>query len=149
MDHTPGQRQFRDIGKYETYAARGGRSLDEIRKATAWKIEKGTALNAVNRPALVALAQAKGIPLASHDDTTLGDVDLASGEGVALAEFPTTREAAEAAHGRGITVMMGAPNLLRGVRIPATSRRRTSPRPASSTSSPRTTCPRASPWPRS
>ena len=114
MDHTPGQRQFRDIGKYETYATRGGRSLDEIRKATAWKIEKGTALNAVNRPALVALAQAKGIPLASHDDTTLGDVDLASGEGVALAEFPTTREAAEAAHGRGITVMMGAPNLLRG-----------------------------------
>jgi alpha-D-ribose 1-methylphosphonate 5-triphosphate diphosphatase len=114
MDHTPGQRQFRDIAKYETYATRGGRSLDEVRKATAWKIEKGRALNATNRPALVALAHAKRIPLASHDDTTLADVDLASGEGVALAEFPTTREAAEAAHGRGITVMMGAPNLMRG-----------------------------------
>jgi alpha-D-ribose 1-methylphosphonate 5-triphosphate diphosphatase len=114
MDHTPGQRQFRDIAKYETYATRGGRSLDEIRRATAWKIERGTALNAANRPALVALARARNIPLASHDDTTLADVDLAAGEGVALAEFPTTREAAEAAHGRGITVMMGAPNLLRG-----------------------------------
>ncbi len=114
MDHTPGQRQFRDIAKYETYATRGGRSLDEIRRATAWKIERGTALNAANRPALVTLARARNIPLASHDDTTLADVDLAAGEGVALAEFPTTREAAEAAHGRGITVMMGAPNLLRG-----------------------------------
>lgn len=114
MDHTPGQRQFRDIGKYETYASRGGRPLAEIRKATARKIAEGTALTAANRPALVALARSRTIPLASHDDTTLADVELASREGVALAEFPTTREAAEAAHGRGITVMMGAPNLLRG-----------------------------------
>ncbi len=68
----------------------------------------------MNRPALVALARSKAIPLASHDDTTLADVGLAASEGVTLAEFPTTREAAEAAHGRGITVMMGAPNLLRG-----------------------------------
>ncbi|MFC6789835.1 alpha-D-ribose 1-methylphosphonate 5-triphosphate diphosphatase [Methylobacterium komagatae] len=114
MDHTPGQRQFRDIGKYETYATRGGRSIDQVREATAWKIAKGTELNAVNRPALVDLARSRGITLASHDDTTLADVALASDEGVALAEFPTTREAAEAAHGQGITVMMGAPNLLRG-----------------------------------
>ncbi len=103
----------------------------------------------MNRPALVALAQAKGIPLASHDDTTLGDVDLASGEGVALAEFPTTREAAEAAHGRGITVMMGAPNLLRGGSHSGNVAAQDLARPASSTSSPRITCPRASPWPRS
>jgi alpha-D-ribose 1-methylphosphonate 5-triphosphate diphosphatase len=35
-------------------------------------------------------------------------------EGVALAEFPTTLEAAKASHSEGITVMMGAPNLIRG-----------------------------------
>ena len=114
MDHTPGQRQFRDMEKYYTYATRGGRSLDEIRASTDRKIRDGRALNAANRPALVALAHEHEIPLASHDDTTLDDVDLAVGEGVALAEFPTTREAAEAAHGRGLTVMMGAPNLIRG-----------------------------------
>lgn len=114
MDHTPGQRQFRDMAKYYTYATRGGRSLEEIRAGTERKVREGRALNARNRPALVALARERGIPLASHDDTTLADVDLAVGEGVALAEFPTTLEAAQAAHGRGITVMMGAPNLIRG-----------------------------------
>ena len=114
MDHTPGQRQFRDLEKYYTYATRGGRSLEEIRAGTERKIRDGHALNARNRPALVALARERTIPLASHDDTTLADVDLAAGEGVALAEFPTTHEAAQAAHGRGLTVMMGAPNLIRG-----------------------------------
>jgi alpha-D-ribose 1-methylphosphonate 5-triphosphate diphosphatase len=114
MDHTPGQRQFRDMEKYYTYATRGGRPMNEIRANTERKIRDGQALTAANRPALVQFARARGIPLASHDDTTLADVDLAVGEGVRLAEFPTTREAAEAAHGRGITVMMGAPNLIRG-----------------------------------
>lgn len=62
----------------------------------------------------MALARDHGIPLASHDDTTLADVALSQDENVALAEFPTTREAAEASHAAGITVMMGAPNLIRG-----------------------------------
>ncbi|MDP4021964.1 alpha-D-ribose 1-methylphosphonate 5-triphosphate diphosphatase [Methylobacterium sp. NEAU 140] len=114
MDHTPGQRQFRDIAKYYQYAGRGGRSLEAIQAGTALKIERGQALTAVSRPALVALARAHGIPLASHDDTTPDDVALSRAEGVALAEFPTTREAAQASHAAGITVMMGAPNLIRG-----------------------------------
>lgn len=114
MDHTPGQRQFRDIEKYYTYATRGGRSIAEIQANTALKIRDGQAFNAVNRPALVALARERGIALASHDDTTLADVAMARNEGVRLAEFPTTLEAAQAAHEAGITVMMGAPNLIRG-----------------------------------
>jgi alpha-D-ribose 1-methylphosphonate 5-triphosphate diphosphatase len=114
MDHTPGQRQFRDLAKYYQYAGRGGRSLEAIQAGTERKIREGRAQSAVNRPALVALAQARGIPLASHDDTTLDDVALSRDERVALAEFPTTRAAAEASHAAGITVMMGAPNLIRG-----------------------------------
>ncbi len=114
MDHTPGQRQFRDIEKYYTYATRGGRSIVEIQANTALKIRDGQAFNAVNRPALVAFAREHGIALASHDDTTLADVAMARAEGVRLAEFPTTLEAAQAAHAAGITVMMGAPNLIRG-----------------------------------
>ncbi|KMO17560.1 alpha-D-ribose 1-methylphosphonate 5-triphosphate diphosphatase [Methylobacterium platani] len=114
MDHTPGQRQFRDIEKYYTYATRGGRSIVEIQANTAMKIRDGQAFNAVNRLALVALAQEHGIALASHDDTTLADVAMAKDEGVRLAEFPTTLEAAQASREAGITVMMGAPNLIRG-----------------------------------
>jgi alpha-D-ribose 1-methylphosphonate 5-triphosphate diphosphatase len=36
------------------------------------------------------------------------------GDGVAIAEFPTTTEAAAASHGAGIAVLMGAPNVVRG-----------------------------------
>src|SRR5262249_41849431 len=53
-------------------------------------------------------------PLASHDDTTLEHVAEAIRDGVAIAEFPTTLEAAEALHAAGIRVLMGAPNLVRG-----------------------------------
>jgi alpha-D-ribose 1-methylphosphonate 5-triphosphate diphosphatase len=114
MDHTPGQRQFRDVDKYYIYAGRHGRPIEEIKASTARKMREGHALNARNRPRLVALARARGIPLASHDDTTLADVALSRDEAVALAEFPTTLEAAQASHAAGITVMMGAPNLIRG-----------------------------------
>ena len=114
MDHTPGQRQFRDMAKYDQYAGRGGRPIEAIRAGTARKMRDGAALHARNRPILVALAREHGIPLASHDDTTLADVAMSQAESVALAEFPTTREAAEASHAAGITVMMGAPNLIRG-----------------------------------
>ncbi|WP_375455499.1 alpha-D-ribose 1-methylphosphonate 5-triphosphate diphosphatase [uncultured Methylobacterium sp.] len=114
MDHTPGQRQFRDVSKYYQYAGRGGRPIAAIKAGTARKIRDGAAMNAVNRPALVALARERNIPLASHDDTTLDDVAMSCAESVALAEFPTTREAAQASHEAGITVMMGAPNLIRG-----------------------------------
>ncbi|WP_375408288.1 alpha-D-ribose 1-methylphosphonate 5-triphosphate diphosphatase [uncultured Methylobacterium sp.] len=114
MDHTPGQRQFRDVSKYYLYAGRSGRPIEEIKAGTERKIREGRALNAVNRPALVALARGHGIPLASHDDTTLADVAMSRAEDVALAEFPTTPEAARASHEAGITVMMGAPNLIRG-----------------------------------
>jgi alpha-D-ribose 1-methylphosphonate 5-triphosphate diphosphatase len=41
-------------------------------------------------------------------------VDEAISDGVTIAEFPTTREAAQAAHRNGLAVLMGAPNVVRG-----------------------------------
>ena len=52
--------------------------------------------------------------LASHDDTTLEHVEQAIHDRVAIAEFPTTAQAAQALHATGIRVLMGAPNLVRG-----------------------------------
>ena len=58
-----------------------------------------------NRPRIVALAHAHGITLASHDDTTLEDVEQAKRDGVHIAEFPTTlrgrRRFARGRHGDG------------------------------------------------
>ncbi len=115
MDHTPGFRQFRDIAKYLVYyGGRSGKSESEIRDIIRLRQETNGARAVVNRPALVAMAKEKGIRLASHDDTTLDNVAESVTDGVALAEFPTTIEAARACHEHGIAIMMGAPNLIRG-----------------------------------
>jgi alpha-D-ribose 1-methylphosphonate 5-triphosphate diphosphatase len=67
-----------------------------------------------NMRAVVALAQQYHIPLASHDDTTDENVRDAIRDGVAVAEFPTTMEAADGLHRAGIGILMGAPNVVRG-----------------------------------
>src|SRR5204862_8124440 len=55
-----------------------------------------------------------GVPLASHDDTTDENVTDAIRDKVAVAEFPTTIEAARGLHEAGISILMGAPNVVRG-----------------------------------
>ena len=59
------------------------------------------------------LAQ-RGVKMGSHDDQTAEGRGLWRARGVTLAEFPETQEAAEAAHGAGDAVIMGAPNVVRG-----------------------------------
>ncbi len=115
MDHTPGQRQFADIGQYATYM-KGKHGLseevfqDHVRARTAL----GDAVRDGHEAATVEAAQRFGAVLASHDDTTLAHVVRSAEHGIALAEFPTTEEAARACRQHGIAVMMGAPNLVRG-----------------------------------
>jgi alpha-D-ribose 1-methylphosphonate 5-triphosphate diphosphatase len=67
-----------------------------------------------NKQAIIAMAQRLGVRLASHDDATEAHVEEAIADGVSIAEFPTTREAAQAAHRNGLAVLMGAPNVVRG-----------------------------------
>ncbi|WP_339637025.1 alpha-D-ribose 1-methylphosphonate 5-triphosphate diphosphatase [uncultured Sulfitobacter sp.] len=59
------------------------------------------------------LAQ-RGVKMGSHDDQTAEGRGLWRARVVTLAEFPETQEAAEAAHGAGDAVIMGAPNVVRG-----------------------------------
>jgi len=116
MDHTPGQRQFRDEEKLRTYyrGKNAGISEADLNRMFETRIDYQEQYGAANHRALVSLAQKHGTPLASHDDTTLDHVEQAIGDGVSIAEFPTTLEAADALHSAGIRVMMGAPNLVRG-----------------------------------
>ena len=115
MDHTPGQRQFRDLARYGAYyGGKTGRPAQEVTAAAVSGAADAKQRAAVNRPALAEFARARGIPVASHDDSNPDDVAQAAGEGAVLAEFPTTLEAARACRAEGLQVMMGAPNLLRG-----------------------------------
>lgn len=115
MDHTPGQRQFRDLSKLKGYVM-GKHALSEAGFAEhVADLERLRAANGDRHEAIaVAFAKRFGAVLASHDDTTEGHVETSKGHGVVLAEFPTTQEAAQACRDMGIAVMMGAPNLIRG-----------------------------------
>ncbi len=115
MDHTPGQRQVRDLDRIKGYYRRRG-ELDEagIEALIAERIARGEENSGPQRKAIVALARQHGAVLASHDDASRAHVAEAVADGVAIAEFPTTLEAAEASHAAGIRVLMGAPNLVRG-----------------------------------
>lgn len=115
MDHTPGQRQFRDIGKLRDYVV-GKKGLSEaaFQEQIATQRELGDRVRARHEAAVVAAARRYGATLASHDDTTEDQVAASRGHGAVLAEFPTTHEAASACRAHGIAVMMGAPNLIRG-----------------------------------
>jgi alpha-D-ribose 1-methylphosphonate 5-triphosphate diphosphatase len=116
MDHTPGQRQFRDEEKLRTYyrGKAGGLTDAELDALFDQRRAFAARHSADNYRDLVALARAQGLRLASHDDTTLEHVAQSVADRVAIAEFPTTREAAQALHEAGIAVLMGAPNLVRG-----------------------------------
>jgi len=115
MDHTPGQRQFRELGKLREYlVGKYGMSEDEMATHFAHLQGIKAELGAAHEAGAVAHARRLGATLASHDDTTLADVEASASHGVKVAEFPTTEEAAAASKASGIAVMMGAPNLLRG-----------------------------------
>ena len=115
MDHTPGQRQFRDITKLADYM-KGKHALSDAEFEAHVAQLKGLRDANGDRHEAAAVREAAryGAVLASHDDTTEAQVETSKGYGVAMAEFPTTVEAAEASHARGIAVIMGAPNLIRG-----------------------------------
>jgi alpha-D-ribose 1-methylphosphonate 5-triphosphate diphosphatase len=115
MDHTPGQRQFRDLEKYFLYySGKSGRSVTDLEEVARERQKVGRARALRNRPQIVEIARARGVTLASHDDTTADEVALAHGDGVAIAEFPTTIEAAAASRAAGMATVMGAPNVVRG-----------------------------------
>jgi alpha-D-ribose 1-methylphosphonate 5-triphosphate diphosphatase len=109
MDHTPGQRQFRDPVKLREYyrGKSGGMSDAELDLLFSRRIENHARFATQNYSDLLTLAADRGIRLASHDDTTPEHVVQAVKDRVAIAEFPTTTEAAIGLHQSGIKLVRG------------------------------------------
>jgi len=115
MDHTPGQRQFTDLGNYRNfYKKKFSLSDAEMQAFEAETMARQARYAAPQRAAVVAAAQRLGLPLASHDDAKPEHVAEAAAEGMRIAEFPTTLEAADLSRKAGMKLLMGAPNLVRG-----------------------------------
>lgn len=115
MDHTPGQRQFVNLDKFKDYyMGKHGVSAEEMDDFIQTRLEQQQLHALRNRTDLVELSKAKSVPLASHDDATVEHVQQAMTESAVIAEFPTTLDAAKAAHDHGLKVLMGSPNLVLG-----------------------------------
>ncbi|GHT90310.1 amidohydrolase [Betaproteobacteria bacterium] len=115
MDHSPGQRQFVNLDKYRTYyMGKYSLNAEEMDELMHRQIRNAQNNSDRQRKAIAAHCARQNVPLASHDDATAAHVHESIGLGMAIAEFPTTAEAASASHQKGLKVMMGAPNIIRG-----------------------------------
>lgn len=124
MDHTPGQGQYKDIDRYlnfmQKWLGTDLSTLGEHKETILAKMREN--IEAASQRArdwgvvreVVQVANAYGIPVASHDDDTAEKVARQAEMGVSISEFPVTSEAARSAHDHGISVVMGAPNAYRG-----------------------------------
>ena len=117
-DHTPGQGQYADRTYYERYlVGTRGLSETEAREHVDQLIVDRDGRLDVREEALEWLggqALSGRIRLLGHDPASAADVAALRDRGGAVAEFPTTAEAAVAAREHGLPVVMGAPNVLRG-----------------------------------
>ncbi|KAA3442096.1 phosphonate metabolism protein PhnM [Mesorhizobium sp. SARCC-RB16n] len=114
MDHAPGHRQSPQLERFRAMQIRdyGWSEEDADRRVAEW-IEASRTIGPQNQARIIA--RARQLPIASHDDETPQHVREAHRAGVTISEFPTTRTAAETAHSLGIHILMGAPNVVRGV----------------------------------
>lgn len=114
MDHTPGQRQWRNLAKWRKVTSRDldpGEDLDSILKR---RTSVPPEVSAAARFAVAELCHERGLALASHDDTTAEHIAEAVANGATISEFPTTALAARLARDAGMQVVMGAPNVVIG-----------------------------------
>lgn len=114
MDHSPGVGQFADVDAYRRMRRQDGVSEAAITTMINQLIEAQSRHTAPNRAFVLDRARACDMPIASHDDRTVEDITRNHAEGIAIAEFPVTIEAAAAARGCGMSIIAGAPNIVRG-----------------------------------
>ncbi|WP_040984282.1 phosphonate metabolism protein PhnM [Oceanobacillus jeddahense] len=114
MDHTPGQGQYRNLEIYRENT-KVHRNLSDEEVSVLIAERKSTELLTMEKiTEVAALAQKKGIAIASHDDDNVQKLDLVKAYGTTISEFPITLEIAREAKKHGLQTIVGAPNILLG-----------------------------------
>ncbi len=113
MDHSPGMGQYADLDRYRAMRRRDGVDDLYIERRIAELQDQRARLRDVNRRRLLDRVNGH-VPLASHDDRTQAEIDENHRDGIRISEFPVSMLAATAARARGIDVIAGAPNIVRG-----------------------------------
>jgi alpha-D-ribose 1-methylphosphonate 5-triphosphate diphosphatase len=114
MDHSPGVGQYADMAFYRALRRRDGTPDDYIERRIIELQDQRASLRAPNRRALLDRVAGRNVAIASHDDRTEEEVAENARDGIRIAEFPVTMAAAKAAKAHGMTVIAGAPNIVRG-----------------------------------
>jgi alpha-D-ribose 1-methylphosphonate 5-triphosphate diphosphatase len=114
MDHSPGVGQYANMEFYRALRRRDGTPEDYIERRIVELREQRANLRAPNRRALLDRIAGRDVATASHDDRTEEEVAENAHDGILISEFPVTMLAAKAAKAHGMTVIAGAPNIVRG-----------------------------------
>jgi alpha-D-ribose 1-methylphosphonate 5-triphosphate diphosphatase len=114
MDHTPGQRQWRDLTKYRQFHKDKNWTDEEFENALHERVQMREQYAATNRHRILSVCRERNLPVATHDDTTEAHCIESAEDGISISEFPTTLEAARKARELGMNIIMGAPNMVRG-----------------------------------
>lgn len=117
-DHTPGRGQYSDRRWYERYIAGTKGLTTEESESYIDDIAASRAAQADQReraiPWLAEQARTSSIRLMCHDPADIDEIDEAVASNVAISEFTTTVVAARASRERGLPIVCGAPNAVRG-----------------------------------
>jgi alpha-D-ribose 1-methylphosphonate 5-triphosphate diphosphatase len=114
MDHCPGVGQYANLDNWRALKRREHVPEATIEKRLTDMQAQRARLRDPNRRALLARVAGLDVVLASHDDRTAEEIAENAADGIGIAEFPVTMEAAQAAKARGMEVIAGAPNIVRG-----------------------------------
>ena len=114
-DHTPGiVKKLPNPVAVSKFVERTGQDYEEfcLTARRAGAVPPARIVEAQLR--LAQAARQAGIPMASHDDSSLEERAYFRDLGADISEFPTTLEVALAARAAGEPTIMGAPNVVRG-----------------------------------
>ncbi len=114
MEHSFEKSRFASAAEHRRFCAQDwGVAEDEVDGMMARKCRMGSSKE-LRREQVAELAASRGIPLASHDDASVAEVNRSLELGSTICEFPLTMQAARHATDSGMVTVLGAPNAVRG-----------------------------------
>ncbi len=117
MDHTPGQRQWHDLALYRRFRQTKNNEVwtdEAFAEYLEGRLAEQRKFVPAAREVIGKAGRERQIHIASHDDTTVADVEQSAGDGISISEFPTTMVAAKRARELGQSIVMGSPNVVLG-----------------------------------
>ncbi|MDQ2086741.1 alpha-D-ribose 1-methylphosphonate 5-triphosphate diphosphatase [Herbivorax sp. ANBcel31] len=116
MDHTPGQGQYKNLGRYKETMKKYKSGIDDREIDTL--IKEKISIPVLSNEKIedsANMAREKGIPIASHDDDSEEKLLYVNTKlNAVISEFPIELDVARKAKKRGMLTVAGAPNVLLG-----------------------------------